>query len=71
MKASWHRLLRKKFFSKFKLFSVDNVLKLSNGDNSDFSGSESNGEEGEEVYTYRGPGFSVPILGGTEAVRDT
>ena len=49
-------------------FSADDVIELINGDDSDFSGSESNGEEGEEVYIYRGPSFSVLTLSGAEAL---
>ena len=38
-------------------FSADNVFELMNANDSDFLGSESSGEEREEVYTYRGLNF--------------
>ena len=41
-------------------FSTEDVLRLVLEDDSDFSGSESSGEEGDEVYSYRGPSFSAP-----------
>ena len=41
-------------------FSREDVLRLVFEDDFDFSGSESSGEEGDEVYSYRGPSFSAP-----------
>ena len=38
--------------------SREDVLRLVLEDNSDFSGSESSGEEGNEVYSYHGASFS-------------
>ena len=38
------------------------VLEQLFDDNSDFTGSDSGGEEGEEVYAYRGPSFSASTL---------
>ena len=40
--------------------SREDVLRLVFEDECDFSGSESSGEEGDEVYSYRGPSFSTP-----------
>ena len=39
--------------------SREDVLRLVLEDDSDFSGSESSGEEGNEVYSYRGTSFSA------------
>ena len=41
-------------------FSREDILCLVFEDDSDFSGSESREEEGDEVYSYRGPSFSAP-----------
>ena len=38
------------------------VLEQLFDDNSDFTGSDSGGEEGEEVYAYCGPSFSASTL---------
>ena len=43
-------------------FSREDVLRLVFEDDSDFSGSESSGEEGGEVYSYHGPSFSTPSV---------
>ena len=40
--------------------SREDVLLFVFEDDSDFSGSESSIEEGDEVYSYRGPSFSAP-----------
>ena len=40
--------------------SREDVLRLVLEDDSDFTGSESSGEEGNEVYSYRGTSFSAP-----------
>ena len=40
--------------------SREDVLRLVLEDDSDFSGSESSGEEGNEVYSYRGTSFNAP-----------
>ena len=40
--------------------SREDVLRLVLEDDSDFSGSESSGEERNEVYSYRGTSFSAP-----------
>ena len=39
--------------------SREDVLRLVLEDDSDFAGSESSGEEGNEVYSYRGTSFSA------------
>ena len=36
-------------------FTTSDVLEQLFDDDSDFSGSDSEGEEGEDVYAYRGP----------------
>ena len=41
--------------------SREDVLRLVLEDDSDFSGSESSGEEGNEVYSYRGTSFSARL----------
>ena len=37
---------------------------------SDFSGSDSNGEEGEDVYAYRGPTLSASTLREEETLKN-
>ena len=43
-----------------RCLSREDVLRRVLEDDSDFSGSESSGEEGNEVYSYRGTSFSAP-----------
>ena len=43
-------------------FTTSDVLEQLLDDDSDFSGSDSEGEGGEDVYAYRGPPVSASIL---------
>ena len=51
-------------------FTTSDVLEQLFDDDSDFSGSDSEGEGGEDVYAYRGPPVSASILREEENLDD-
>ena len=51
-------------------FTTSDVLEQLFDDDSDFSGSHSEGKEGEDVYVYRGPTVSTSVLREEENLDD-
>ena len=51
-------------------FTASDILKQLFDDDSEFSGSDSDGEEGEDVYAYRGPTLSASTLREEETLEN-